>query len=347
MNRGSTSTAFCAAISICAIVGLSGCKSSLFNGDRGPQPILSPDEVVPASAKANLIIDALERDNGINENSPSAYYDIAVAGFNFIDDQCNAYFDHLFFLDRERNTVKTILNSANATSGAILGITKAGSVTLEVVAQAFGFASAATDAAAGTFLYQLPPATTLGFVSRQQTAFRIGVADQQSHHYIHTRQDAYHFLQQYLAICLPPTIEAELVKQISGSKSAPDRDVAPGSMAVVTGSAPPTSVPVVRQNNDAAKSSARLIHRANAPIPVVVRPTPPPEAEGKVLIPIRNFNVMQKEACQTPGDATPDAVGALVTFLHAHGLKDENQPDTINLNDFNELHFAKRQGLQC
>ena len=81
----------------------------------------------------------------------------SLAGFNYVDDQCTAYFDQLYFIDRERGQLKSGLAAASGTTAAILGVTNASTLTMSVVASAFGFASAATDILAGTYFTPFPP----------------------------------------------------------------------------------------------------------------------------------------------------------------------------------------------
>lgn len=142
---------------------------------------------------------------------------MAEAGFNFVDDQCRSYFDNLFFLQRRRDEFKSGLAASAATTATILGVTNATVPTLTIVAAAFGLASSATDIVAGTYLYTQPPAITQGFVERLQLAYRAGAANNRA--LINTPTSAYYQIQRYLNLCLPPTIEAEITRQISSSSA--------------------------------------------------------------------------------------------------------------------------------
>jgi hypothetical protein len=194
-------------------IGLAGC--SQLNLRKGPDPILDATSVQIAAANQATIIDALARDAGVNDGAPDRYYRIAEAGFNYVDDQCRAYFDQIFFIDRERSQLKSGLAAASGMTAAILGVTNASTLTMSVVASAFGFTSAATDILAGTYLYSLPPATTQGFVNKLQAAFREGAAANRAN--INSPTTAYYAIQRYLSLCLPPTIEAEITKQVNST----------------------------------------------------------------------------------------------------------------------------------
>lgn len=199
------------------MLSLTGCAG--FELRKGPSPVLDGTAAYNASGNKNVLIRALAADAAVDIDGPGQpdYYLVAEAGFNYVDDQCRAYFDELFFLNKGREQVKSGLAATGQTTLAILGITGAAVPTMTIVAQAFGLASAATDIVAGTYLYALPPATTQGFVERLQLAFR----DAASHNSTSVRSpaDAYYLVQRYLNLCLPPTIEAEITKQISNTSA--------------------------------------------------------------------------------------------------------------------------------
>ena len=205
-------------------ISLGGCGASGLGGIRGPSAVLQSTDVLRASGNTKLIIDALARDNNIPTEgfyTSPLYYDVAIAGFNFIDDQCAAYFDKLFYVQRDRQFSQQVLQAGNAATGAILALTGASTVTFGVVASAFGFSSALVDSVAGSFLFQLPPATTYGFVRELQTAYRSGVKAAE----VQSPSAAYHVMQDYLAICLPPNIEARLVERVANTKALPQSPV--------------------------------------------------------------------------------------------------------------------------
>ena len=196
---------------------LTGC--STFDLRKGPGPVLDGTAVKAASDNKLLLLHSLAADAGYGESRAPDWYAVSEAGFNYVDDQCRTYFDNLFFLDRGREQFKSGLNAASQTTAAILNATGATGLTLNVVAQAFGFATHAIDIATGTYLYRLPPATTQGFVEKLQLAFRDGAAANRAR--INSPTTAYYVIQRYLSLCLPPTIEAEITRQISSTSAAP------------------------------------------------------------------------------------------------------------------------------
>lgn len=219
-------------------VGLASCADTGLR--TGIKPVLDVASVQNAASNQTAIINALVLDAGYDPQGSVNYYDVAQAGFNYVDDQCTAYFDYMFFFDRRRNEIQSGLAAAGATTGAILGLTNASTMSLGIVASAFGFASNATDIVAGTYVFG-HPAETMVLVNRLQTAFRNGAA--KNHAFINSRTSAYYAIQRYLSLCLPPTIEGVIANQISAT-TAVGVPAGEGSLvSVQTGSslAPPGS----------------------------------------------------------------------------------------------------------
>jgi hypothetical protein len=213
------------------LLGLTGCNDLGLR--KGPAPVLDVISVQTAASHQIAIINALAQDAGYDHPGEVSYYEVAQAGFNYVDDQCNAYFDEMFFLDRRRSEIKSGLLAASATTATILGLTNASTMSLAIVASAFGFASNATDIVVGTYVYA-HPAETKVLVNKFQTAFRDGAAANPT--LINSRTSAYYAIQRYLSLCLPPTIEAEIAKQIDAT-IAVGAPAGPGSLVSVrTGS---------------------------------------------------------------------------------------------------------------
>jgi hypothetical protein len=91
-------------------------------------------------------------------------------------------------------------------------------------------------------------------VSKLQRAYRTGAA--QNRGVIDTPTTAYHVIQDYLSLCLPPTIEARLIGHVADAKAVPDPT--PGaSIGVVVGTGNPAVVEaVLRQPNMPLRGTA-------------------------------------------------------------------------------------------
>jgi hypothetical protein len=282
----------------------------------GPTPVLDPAAVKIASSNQTLIINALAddaSDSGVFIDGTDRYYRIAEAGFNYVDDQCQAYFDQLFFIDRGRSQIKSGLAAAGATTAAILGLTNASTLSMAIVASAFGFASNATDILAGTYLYSLPPATTQGLVTKLQDAYRDQALKMRAE--INTPTAAYHHVQSYLALCLPPRIEAEVVNTVSAASVNVVKGGSGSTFSVGSGGPPVNNIrPIV------------LLNSAQKPLPAT-NPKPPNQLPPAV------FNDNEWFISQSSGDIIQ--IQKTVCVAHPDGiLGGVDSPTRLNIVAF-------------
>lgn len=200
----------------------------------GLSPIFSASDVQAASRNRATILDALRRDAGY-AGAQVDWYQVTLAGFNYVDESCSQYFDQLFKLNRERDATKSALSAIGQTTDAILFATGASKLTMAIIAQAFGLSTSLADIAAGTYLYQLPPATTKRFVETLMTAYREG-ASKESNKVAGSPAIAYGYIRGYLNLCLPATIESELVNHIDSATAVPDPNTTGSSVSLKVGS---------------------------------------------------------------------------------------------------------------
>jgi len=315
-------------------LGLTGCNELSLR--KGPDPVISATSVTIAASNQIAIIRAFAQDAGYDPDGPVDYYRVAEAGFNYVDDQCRAYFDEMFFIDRGRSQVKSGLAAASATTAAILGVTNASTLTLSIVASAFGFASSATDIVTGTYLYALPPAATQGLVNRFQAAYRDEASRIRAE--INTPTAAYHHIQNYLALCLPPRIEAEVVKAVTAAGA---RVIEGNSRRTFTvESAASTVLPASRTQVVTVRTSTT----SNS--------AQPPEAMriGQFERSLKGPELrdLQRIVCITSdGRFTETTRNAILKFLSEHNLKDQSAPDKITDVDAVSLRTASDQGIGC
>jgi hypothetical protein len=195
----------------------------------GISPTLNAASVTQSSNDRQLVMAALQADAGFGSAITPGWFEVTLAGLNYVDDQCMIYFDQLFKLNRRRDAIKSALSSFDQTTAAILHATGATALTMNIVAQVFGLGSRITDVVAGTYLYQLPPATTLRFVEETLHAYKIKVNSERGQ--INSAAAAYSYIRGYLNLCLPATIEGSLVNHVGGAKAVARNDGA-GSIAV-------------------------------------------------------------------------------------------------------------------
>lgn len=211
---------------------LAGCNGAVDLAD-GIAPVLHGPSVEAASLNRSRVLDGLRRDAGYAGLEPD-WYDVTLAGFNYVDDACSAYFDRLFKLNRRKDAIRSTLSVGGQTTSAILFATKASQLSMAVVAQAFGLGSSLTEIVSGTYLYQLPPATTKAFVGKISRAYREGVAQQKAE--IEGPAVAYGYVRGYLDLCLPATIEASLVEHVGAATAVPVSATGGGSVGIKVGS---------------------------------------------------------------------------------------------------------------
>ena len=107
-------------------IGLSGCAD--YGLRRGPSAVLDATSIETAASNQIAIVNALALDAGFESGTPVDYYRVTEAGFNYVDDQCRAYFDEMYFIDRARSQTKSGLAAASATTVAILGLANASTI---------------------------------------------------------------------------------------------------------------------------------------------------------------------------------------------------------------------------
>ena len=218
---------------VIVVLTFSGCSSGSF-GLQAVEPKLDATTVVNASNSRQTIMAALYSDAsfGVPQTDPTlagkmplsavgsaSWYETTLAGFNFVDDQCSAYFSQLYELERNSRATVAGLGAFAQTASAILAVTGADVLTITSVAQAFGLATSLTEITANSFLYRLPPAATRGFVRSTMGAYRSAVASEAKN--IDNPALAYSYIRGYLDLCLPVTIEGMLVDTVSSVEATP------------------------------------------------------------------------------------------------------------------------------
>lgn len=301
------------AMSVASLSALSACAPMTdgLNPYSGPSATLDAVSVGKAATNRARIMDALRRDAGYGASSVS-WYDVTLAGFNYVDDSCAQYFDNIFKLDKRRSATQAGISALGQTSNAILFATGAAKLTMAVVAQAFGLSSSLVDVVAGTYLYQLPPATTKRFVDKVMLAYREGAGVQRAS--ITSAPVAYAYIRGYLNLCLPATIESELVDHIGTAEAVASPLVASAGVNIEVGSNN-NAVGVMAVQPLPAHIAPKTV---TDPLPRIVRPQLPTEYEK--LVPGPQWARMQKFLCQPVDGRIGQATRkAMMDFFRARG----------------------------
>ena len=199
---------------------------------------------------------------------------------------------------------------------------------MTVVAQAFGLASNMTDVVAGTYLYELPPATTKKFVSEMTHAYRDGVALEKSN--ITSAPAAYGYIRGYLDLCLPATIEGRLVDHIGSAVAVADPGVTGANLEIRLASFP--------RAFERPKDS-RTPFRSSGP------PQPTPREN---LVSSARWKDIQRTLCvkSTDGKLGTDTRIAIKEFYRGRGedRQDVLKPGGVNDTDIRILADAVEKG---
>ena len=128
--------------------------------------------------------------------------------------------------------IKGALVLLDKTTGAILTAANASKVSIEIVAQAFGFSQGITDIVANSYLFSLPPSTVTKNVKDAQFAYRGQTETDKLT--ISSAALAYARIRGYLALCFPQSIEAQIdanLAQTKGEAKTPETKTAETTMS--------------------------------------------------------------------------------------------------------------------
>lgn len=203
----------------------------------GPANNLPEEEVTASISRQMNIMEQLALVAEANKNGPTDYYLVTLAGFNFVDEQCDAFLRELYAIELERTRAKRGLEGAQLLTGAILQASPASKATMEIVAQAFGFAGLLTDTYANSYLMNTRPSTILGVVNKLQRAYQDQTAADRKK--INSRPAAYSQIRGYLQLCMPVTIESHINERVvsssavSGEQATGEKAKGPGPIKAV------------------------------------------------------------------------------------------------------------------
>ncbi len=211
-----------------SFVFLTGCEAaSGFHNRYGPDPAM-PAVLVSASADHQDLIMKRLKDSANcpagSEDSRGCNYATTVVGFNFVDEQCDAYLRELFALDKERDRLKNAIGGAGLLTNAILAVSPASKVTMAIATQAFGLSSSYVDALTDSYLYKKDAGVVLTVVANLQAQYRDNVykAYMDEEPFVITNvPQSYSFIRGYLRLCMPPTIESKITEALAGATTAP------------------------------------------------------------------------------------------------------------------------------
>lgn len=207
---------------------LAACQSSAWNNRYGPNPRIAPSEVDASLLAQQKFMAAFYNVAAAGTTTPSWYY-VTVAGFNYVDEVCDEYLVALFKIDRRRYLASRGISLAGAAASTILGAYDANPHDIAAVASAFGFGSSFADAVGNKYIFSDKPELIYGTVEklrREKRKLASGLRDT-----IDSEPASYAEIRSYLALCLPPVIDAYITKVIAVAEAKPADTGPPGHAA--------------------------------------------------------------------------------------------------------------------
>jgi hypothetical protein len=205
-------------VAVSSLSGCAGTEATAGWGNRyGPNPALPAEAITKSSDNQVRIMSALF-EVAHDSNHHTTPYLVTLAGFNFVDEQCDAYLHELFAIEHEHEVTKKGIDQVGLLSNAVLGAVPASKTTMAIVAQAFGLASQYTDTIANSYLLGAHTSTILGIVSKLQLAYRDQAALDKAK--INSEPEAYFRIRGYLQLCMPPTIESKINETLTSATAA-------------------------------------------------------------------------------------------------------------------------------
>lgn len=238
---------------------VSGCAElgDQLTGRYGPTPAPTAAMVETAARRQVDVVLAMASGAGYAQSTPvfgdrEGWYRITMTGFNVVDDACMTYIDELWILERRKARTGSLIA---ATGAAVAGIVAANShpsaTTLAILAQAFGLATAFNTAFSDSYLYTQNAATIKKLVRKTTEAYRTDLAkklpspENEITYPIGSPGAAYHHMREYLSLCLPPTIQAQIEDLVANAKATPENSATDAALTTAKAKVTETNQTVI------------------------------------------------------------------------------------------------------
>jgi hypothetical protein len=220
-----------AAIATSLLLLAGGCaqRDSLQLLYRGPDPRLTEASAKAFADNEDGVYQQLLRSAGLpprgtadatgrilyqEPTTATEWQQVINAGLNMADEKCDDYLSALHRLDRARRTTSTQLTLTGATTAAIMGLLEASAQAIAITAAAFGYTAATVENLGNSVLYELEPSSVSTMVHKLQNQYRQQLSSTSG---FQGRATAFSIVQNYIRICLPSQIEAEVNSSIRNS----------------------------------------------------------------------------------------------------------------------------------
>jgi hypothetical protein len=238
------------ALHLLIVVFAAGCVDS----DRlrllsGPGVDINAIDLQNYRVNQDVVVQNLMALAGYAPESPIGDWTPVVdAGIGFVNQRCEAYLDAIFWFNRYKSTTANEISLLGAGTASALGIVQASARDIALVALAFGITAQTVEVLSSSILYKIDPAAVKSLVDASQAIYLQSIKDIR----YTSRSKAVLAIQGYLNLCLPATLEAQVMAAVN--KTTFTVVVPPGSNAVprvIQNTPPPSEVKTIEFNQRA------------------------------------------------------------------------------------------------
>jgi hypothetical protein len=168
----------------------------------GPGTTIDTERVkIYAEQQAQVLVQL----KGMTGLSSPSWDQIISAGLQYSDARCSDYIESLYWVNKQLKADTRDINAAGTLATGLMGIAESSASEIASVAVLFGYAEGSISNTGSRILFELEPSAIRSLVEGSQKAFRnallTGYQDQSG---------AFSVIREYITICLPSTIEAEI-----------------------------------------------------------------------------------------------------------------------------------------
>ncbi len=194
-------------ITILGLFCLPGCASWVSDtksdlAKAGPESQIDSELISEYTANQSKALAQLKTLTGVQ--TPS-WDQVISAGLQYSDARCSDYIESLYWVNKQINADVRDVNSFGTMTTGIMGIAKSAATEIAAAAVLFGYAEETIHNNGSRVLFELEPSSIRALVEGSQKAFRsalqTGYQDQAG---------AFSVIREYIGLCLPSTIEAEI-----------------------------------------------------------------------------------------------------------------------------------------
>jgi hypothetical protein len=182
----------------------------------GPEVDINPAELQLYRDNQDAVVQnllALAGQPGAVQPINNDWNPVVEAGIQFVQQRCEAYLDAIFWFNRYKNTTVNQINLLGAGTASALGIAQAAARDIALVALAFGITAQSIEILGSSILYKMDPSAVKSLVTASQGVYLRSI---RTIRYT-TRPAAMQAIQGYLNLCLPPTLEAQVVAAVNNT----------------------------------------------------------------------------------------------------------------------------------